>query len=68
MAISPMADSTEVSLHASAIPMNTKVATEWGIRVWSEWADSRTTRTADRDGIVPITTPLLQIPCGDLIK
>ena len=33
--------------------------------VWSEWADCRTTHTANRNGIVPITTPLLQIPCGD---
>ena len=63
---SPVAGSAEVSLRASAIPTNTKVATEWGIRVWSEWADSRTTRTADRDGIVPVTTPRLLIPRGDL--
>ena len=63
---SPVADSAEVSLRASAIPMNTKVAAEWGIRVWSEWADSRTTCTADWDGIVPVITPLLRIPHGHL--
>ena len=37
----PVSDAEEVSLRAGAIPSNTKSTTDWGIRVWNEWATSR---------------------------
>ena len=42
----PVSDADELSVRASAIPRNTKSMTEWGIRVWSEWANSRTVMPA----------------------
>ena len=46
-------------MRATAIPTNTKHSTDWGIRVWQEWAGSR----AAQDGGIfdPLTTPLLQL-------
>ena len=43
----PVSDAKEVSLRAGAIPDNTKASTEWGIRIWNEWATSRATAVAD---------------------
>ena len=62
----PVSDTEEVSLRAGAIPNNTKATTDWGIRVWDEWAASRATTIAGVHGIVPLTTPLLDIPHVDL--
>ena len=53
----PVTDSDELELRATAIPTNTKHSTDWGIRVWQEWAGSR---AAQDGGILdPLTTPLL---------
>ena len=62
----PVSDAEEVSLRAGAIPNNTKSTTDWGIRVWNEWVSSRSTTVAGVDGIVPLTTPLLEIPHVDV--
>ena len=61
----PVSDAKEVSLRAGAIPDNTKVSTEWGIRIWNEWATSRATAVA-AGGIAPLTTPLLEMSRVDL--
>lgn len=58
----PVSDAEEVSLRAGAIPNNTKSTTDWGIRAWNEWAASRLTTVAGVHGIVPLTTPLLEMP------
>ena len=55
----PMSEAEEVSLRAGAIPNNTKATTDRGIRIWNEWAASRVTTFA---GVLPLTTPLLNIP------
>ena len=36
----PLSEAEEASLRASSVPSNTKVATEWGIGIWSEWVAS----------------------------
>ena len=59
--VGPVSDAEEVSLRAGAIPNNTKATTDWGIRVWDEWAGSRAMKAACVYGIVPLTTPLLDI-------
>ena len=64
--VEPVSDADEVSLRATAIPSNSKAATDWGIPVWNDWAKCRPKPTADSDGIVPLTTPLLEIPPVDL--
>ena len=46
----PVSDAKEVSLRA--IPDNTKASTEWGFRIWNEWATSRATAIA-AGGIAP---------------
>lgn len=37
----PVSDEQEIVLRAGAIPTTTKNSTEWGIRVWNEWAQAR---------------------------
>ena len=37
----PVSDASELSVRANAVPSNTKSMTEWGVRVWTEWASSR---------------------------
>ena len=36
----PVSDAAELSVRANAVPSNTKSMTEWGVRVWTEWASS----------------------------
>ena len=54
-----VSDAKEVSLWAGAIPDNTKASTEWGTRIWNEWATSRATAVA-AGGIAPLTTPFFK--------
>ena len=61
---SPVSDSKESSIRALAVPTTTKASTEWGIRVWNEWASIRGSRgSTDR---APVDTPLLEMPLADL--
>ena len=60
----PVTDAEEVR---TAVPGNTKQTTEWGIRVWNDWAPNRVISVADHDGVVPVTTPLLKMPPRDLL-
>lgn len=64
--VQPVSDADEIQVHASARPGNTKASTDWGIRVWSEWAASRVTADAHREGVVLVTTVLLEMPSADL--
>ena len=60
----PVSDDQEASLRSTAVPTNTKATTDWGIRLWEEWASNR-----PRDGSsnhVPASTPLLQMLVQDL--
>ena len=46
------------------MPITTKASTEWGIRVWNEWASIRgSSGSTDR---APVDTPLLEMPVADL--
>ncbi len=63
--VQPVSDADEASLRALAIPANSKAATDWGVRVWNDWAKDRAMSVVD--GIVPVTTPLLEIPPLDLV-
>ena len=63
----PVSDSAELELRATAVPANTKTTTDWGIRVWSDWANSRADPVADQlasspGSAFPVTTALLQLP------
>lgn len=61
---SPVSDNKESSIRASAVPTTTKASTEWGIRVWNEWASIRgSSGSTDR---APVDTPLLEMPVVDL--
>ena len=63
----PVSDLDEKELCSSAVPGNTKAATEWGIRIWNDWAANRCGSTTDTDnGITPVTTPLLGMTATDL--
>ena len=53
-------------MRASALPGNMKASTNWGIRVWSEWAASRDTADVQREGVVPVTTALLEMLSANL--
>ena len=54
----PVSNAAELSVRANAVPSNTKSMTEWGVRVWTEWASSRAVSPAP-DGVVSVVTPLL---------
>ena len=41
-----LSEAEEASLRPSSVPSNTKVPTEWGIRIWGEWVASRESTTA----------------------
>ena len=62
---SAVSDAEELSVRASAVPSNTKSMTEWGIRVWSEWANSHTVMPAP-DRVVSVGTPLMAMTPVDL--
>ena len=63
----PVSDLDEKELCSSAVPGDTKAATEWGILIWNEWAANRSVSTTDMaDGIAPVTTPLLDMTATDL--
>ena len=62
----PVSDADEIQVRASAHPGNTKASTDWEIRIWREWAASRVTADAHREGVVPVTTVLLEMPSTDL--
>ena len=62
----PVSDADEIQVLASDLPGNTKVSTDWGIRVWGEWAASRVTADVHCKGVVPVTTALLEIPSANL--
>ena len=60
---SPVSDSKESSMRASAVPTTTKAFTELGIRVWNEWASILgSSGSTDRS---PVDTPLLEMPLAD---
>jgi len=60
----PVRDTDELHVRAGALPENTKATTDWGIRVWGEWAFRRV--ASERDGVVAVTTSLLEMPPSDL--
>ena len=60
----PVSDVDELQVRAGALPENTKARTDWGIRVWDEWASSRV--ASEHDGDVAVTTALLEMPPADL--
>ena len=53
----PVSDSKELQLRANAIPEKTKSNTNWGMRVWTEWAIARVSSPLDLESrLVPTTT------------
>ena len=64
--LDPITDEEEESLCDTAIPPNSKATTAWGVRLWNEWAGTRSKSTADHDKVVPVTTPLVDIPPDSL--
>ena len=60
----PERDADELQVRAGALPENTKATTDWGIRVWDEGASSRV--ASECDGVVAVTTALLEMPPADL--
>ena len=56
----PVSDAAELSVRANAVPSNTKSMTEWGVRVWTEWASTSSRAVSPApDGVVSVVTPLL---------
>ena len=64
----PVDDIQELELRGKAIPGKTKATTEWGIRVWNEWASSRPIAdpSSDAEARAAPTTPLLEMAPNDL--
>ena len=64
----PVTSKTLAELCDSAVPNNTKLSTEWGIRLWKEWASSRGAISApsQTENVLPVTTPLIDLPPKDL--
>jgi len=64
-----VSDLSEVKRRASAIPVKTKLTTNWGIRLWQDWAQQRETCDSDLDSsqsrALP-STPLLELSTQDL--
>ena len=60
----PVSDESELQIRGTAVPVKTKAATEWGIRIWNEWSSQRPPSFVS--GVVPVTTTLLEIPPADL--
>ena len=61
-----VSDDEEQKRRNTAIPEKTKCVTDWGIRVWSEWAANRSSSSHDHEGVVvDVNTPLLEIPATD---
>ena len=58
-------DSMEEQQWLTAIPGKTKSVTAWGIHVWNDWAAARAAVISETDRLI-VTTPLLEIPVGDL--
>ena len=59
----PVTDEAEEELRKGAVPTKTRCATEWGVRVWSQWASNRQPLVSA--GHVPVSTPILQMPVDD---
>ena len=57
-------DSQEAKLRESAMPEKTRANTQWGMRVWSEWASNRDPK--EEGSRSPVTTPLLEMSPEDL--
>ena len=70
----PVTSKQLAELCDTAVPSNTKLTTEWGIRLWKEWASSRgatsapsqTTSEEKAENVLPVTTPLIDLPPKDL--
>jgi len=61
----PVSDEQEIVLRPGAIPTTTKNSTEWGIRVWNEWAQAREESNApagEQRSTVPVTTLFYRCP------
>ena len=43
----PISDEDEAILRSGAVPQKTQSTTDWGIRVWKEWAAERNPQSAD---------------------
>lgn len=50
-------------MRLQAIPESTKCATEWGIRVWNDGGNARSSEIVD--GRCSVCTPLLTMPVDD---
>ena len=50
----PVSDVDEINVRTSAPPENTKASTQWGMRVWSEWATSQVTSVRERRKMIRI--------------
>ena len=60
-----VSDAEEVERRAAAIPEKTKSVTEWGIRVWNDWASSRSSSHEREGTVVDVNTPLVEMPPTD---
>ena len=60
----PVSDEAELEIRGTAIPAKTRAATEWGLRIWNEWASCRPPSLVN--GVLAVDTPLLQMHPADL--
>ena len=59
----PISDEDEAILRSGAVPQKTQSTTDWGIRVWKEWAAERNPQSAD--GRCPLSSSLLLMSVDD---
>ena len=62
----PVSDNRESELRSSAVPEKTKATTQWGVRVWRDWAQARITLPTDLVNRVAPCSPLMDMPPDDL--
>ena len=69
----PVTSKQLAELCDSAVSNNTKLTTEWGIRLWKDWASSRRatlvpsqTTSKEAENVLPVTTPLIDLLPKDL--
>ncbi len=59
----PICDEDKAILRSGAVPQKTQSTTDWGIRVWKEWAAERNPQSAD--GRCPLSSSLLLMSVDD---
>ena len=62
----PVSDALEEEMRTNAVPDKTKAVTAWGIRIYTEWAAHRASKTSSDSEVRDLETPLLSMRSEEL--